>query len=389
MSVSPGKKPVKNEPGVSEIIGAILMIALVVAAVAVVAVLLNSQTTPEKIPNVNFMTGTSAPSAGKIDLYLYHNGGDALRRGEFAVVTDVDPEPVTDYSISDGSDEWSVGKNLILRDYDAANPPKSVAIVYTSGQSGSVVIKSGSSRIAELQKPIQADITPIPVGVSGGTSLGPQVIINELIQNTTLLGDALNQSPGTLGPVIADVIVSNSTNYYREADNSIDRDTSIMLKIKGSGSTFSYGSTATKTLEAGDIIVVTQARNNPESWKIFGMGDQLWEFAADGVWVDWKKASTGVWTNSSRGGTTTLYHSWITGYEDIGSTLTITASGTNDYQALVYNGVKQFEGRSDTSNGDVTIENIRPQGLGLFVLEYDHNTNSVYFVGYAEHVTWS
>lgn len=386
MSATTGMKNGRNDRGVSEIIGAILMIALVVAAVAVVAILLNSQTIPEEIPNVNFMTGTSAPEAGKIDLYLYHNGGDPLRRGEFAVVTDVDPEPVTDYSISDGSDEWSVGKNLILRDYDASNPPKSVAIVYTTGQSGSVVIKSGSSRVAELQKPIRAEVTPAPVGVYGGSTLAPQIIINELIQNTSLLGDALNQSPGTFGPVIADVIVSNSTNYYRETGTTIVRDTSIMLKVKGAGSTFSYGSTAAKTLEPGDIIVITQTKNNPDSWKIFGMGDQIWEFAATDVRVDWKKASTGLWTNTSG---TTLYHTWITGYEDIGSTLTVTASGTNDYQALVYDGEKKFEGRSDTTNGDVTIENIRPQGLGLFVLEYDHNTNAVYFVGYAEHVTWS
>jgi len=394
--MSPSYRKQTRTPGsdaVSEVIGAILMISVVVVAIALVAVILTSQTTPQTIPNVNFMTGTNADGT---ELYLYHNGGDALRRGEFAVVTDVDPSPRTDYVISDGSDEWSLGKNLILTE---ATPPTSVALIYTAGsEQGGVVLKSGASNVAVLKETIRPDATPVPLGGTTGGSGGldtsnPQNVVNYILQNTSLIGDALNQSPSTVGPVIADVIGTNSTNYYRENRASIDQGTSIMLEITGAGSTFSYGSPSVKNLDVGDKIVITQARSSPLPWKIFGLGDQIWEFAAQGVHVDWWKQSSGTWTNSTwphSGNGVTLYHSRITGYKDIGSTLTIrTDSGLGQYQALIHNYVKEFEGDSTAANDVVVIQNIQPVGLGLFVFEYDDNSDSVYFVGYARSVSWS
>jgi len=71
--------------GVSELIGAILMITVVIAAVAIIGIFLLSQQTPQEIPNINFMTGTNAAGT---TLYLYHNGGDSLEKGQFAVVID-------------------------------------------------------------------------------------------------------------------------------------------------------------------------------------------------------------------------------------------------------------------------------------------------------------
>ena len=47
-----------TDSGVSEVVGAILLISVVVIAVSVIAVVLFSQQTPQKIPNVNIMVGT-------------------------------------------------------------------------------------------------------------------------------------------------------------------------------------------------------------------------------------------------------------------------------------------------------------------------------------------
>lgn len=394
--MSPSFRKQTRTPGsdaVSEVIGAVLMISVVVVAIALIAVILTSQTTPQTIPNVNFMTGTNADGT---ELFLYHNGGDALRRGEFAVVTDIDPAPRTDFSISDGSDEWSIGRNLILT---VATPPKTVAVVYTAGaDQGGMVLKSGSSSVAVLKETIRPDATPMPIGGTTGGSGGldttnPQNVVNYILGNTSLIADALNQSPSTVGPVFADVIGTNSTNYYREGRASIDQGTSIMLEITDAGSTFAYDSTTLKTLGFGDKIVITQARSNPRSWKIFGLGDQIWEFAAEGVHVDWWKESSGTWTNTTwphSGNGVILYHTRITGYKDIGSTLTIrTNSGEGQYQALIHNYQKEFEGESTAANDVVVIRDIQPVGLGLFVFEYDDDSDSVYFVGYARSVSWS
>ncbi|MCK9580642.1 MAG: type IV pilin N-terminal domain-containing protein [Methanoregula sp.] len=383
MSSGEGKKAgMDSASGVSEIIGVILMIALVVAAVALIAVMLTSQSTPQEIPNINFMTGLNADGT---ELYLYHNGGDALRRGEFAIVTDIDPAPRTDYTISDGSDEWTIGRNLIL---PVTSPPKTVAVVYTSGSSGGgVVIKSGSSGVAVLKETIRPDATPVPVGGSGGSSIDtsdPQNVVNYILTNTSLIGDAMNQSPSTVGPVIANVVGANSTSFYRSGSNTLNQGTYFLFRITGSGSTISYGSSSVKYLDPGDIVEVKQTANNPGEWKVFGIGDQIWEFSAEKVDVNWKKQSTGTWLNSSG---TTLYHTRISGYSDVGSTLTIqTSNPQNQYTALVINGVKLIE---DDNDHTVVIREIRPVGLGLFILEYDFNTGAVYFVGHAEDVIWS
>ena len=46
-----------NSSGVSEVIGAILLISVVVLAVAIIAVGLFSQPLPQKIPDARFITG--------------------------------------------------------------------------------------------------------------------------------------------------------------------------------------------------------------------------------------------------------------------------------------------------------------------------------------------
>jgi hypothetical protein len=137
-------------------------------------------------------------------------------------------------------------------------------------------------------------------------------------------------------------------------------------------------------LEVGDIIFIGQPSSNSKSWKIFGLGDQIWEFNAGNVDVRWKHKSTGLWDSGNSTDSTELFHAWITGYKDVGSTLKVTTSG-EAYTALVINTSKKIEGSSSAS---VVIQDIRPVGIGLFVLEYDHNTNSVYFLGHAQSVTW-
>lgn len=362
--------------GVSELIGGILMITVVVAAVAIIGVILFSQQTPEKIPNINFMSGSDNYN----HLYLYHNGGDSLTKGTFSVR--VDNAIRNDYSISDGGTEWSLGKNLILNNVPSG--AHNVAIIYNATGSGEVLLRSASSNVSTLQNSINPSGAPatavyLPGYINGSN---PQEVVNFILGNTSLIGDAMNQSPSTVGPVIADVVGANSINFYREEQTTIDQNTYFYFNITSPQSTFSYGTTAIKNLDVGDIIVISQAKSNPGNWKIFGLGDQIWEFTADEVYVNWKHKSTGLWTNTTS--STTLYHAWIFGYQDVGSTLTLKTT-QNGYTALIINSTKIIEGPSSNA---VVIKNIRPVGIGLFVLEYDHNTNGVYFIGNAQSVTW-
>lgn len=364
--------------GVSELIGGILMIIVVVAAVALISVVVFSQQTPAEIPNINFMTGTNAAGT---TLYLYHNGGDTLRRGEFSVVID-DQAPRTDYTISGGGDEWSVGKNLVLT--GITTPPKKVALIYTHGDVDPVVLRSGASSVAVLQNSINPSGAPIiPADLPGYINASdPQVVVNFILANTSIIADAINQSPSTVGPVIADVVGADSINFYRESKTDIDEYTYFLFNITTSGSTFSYDTGTVRNLEVGDIIKIGQVHSNSKSWKIFGLGDQIWELSAGNVDVSWRHKTTGIWENTS---STEIFHSRITGYKDVGSTLTIRTTQNGYYTALVINTTKVIEG---IDSHTIVIKDIRPVGIGLFVLEYDHNTNAVYFVGHADSVTW-
>lgn len=365
--------------GVSEVIGAVLLISLVVAAVALVAVYVFSQPVPEKTPNVNFMVGTD----NKVPptLYLTHNGGDTLTVGSFAVYVDGNLKP---YSVAGGGNQWSLGKNLVVP-LSSGQKPQRIMLVYTQTGSGSSVIGSASADVSASSEPIIPDILvkPTPTPYVPSNCSDPQAVLNLVLANVSVIGDAINQSPSTVGPVIANAVGANSITFYRESRSTINQNTYLMLTVTGSGSTIAYSNTTPLNLGVGDILVITQAGGgNPGRWKIFGIGNQMWEFTAEKVNVAWKRQSTGTWTNTS---STTLYHVWITGYNDLGSTLTLSSTGGSVYTGLIVNGSIKIDG---ISSNTVVAQNVRPVGIGIFVLTYDPNSNSVYFMGNAQSVTW-
>ena len=367
--------------GVSEVIGAVLLVGLVVAAVAVVAVALFSQSTPEKVPNVNFMVGTDnhVPPT----LYLTHNGGDTLASGSFSVYVDGN---LKSYSVAGGGNQWSLGKNLLVP-LSTGEAPQRIYLVYNQTGTGSSVIGSASANVSVPSGKVAPDIivrtTSVPAICINGSD--PQAVLGAVLSNVSVIGAAINQSPSTVGPVIATAVGANSINFYRDGKATIDQNTYLLLNITGSGSTIAYDTTTPQNLGIGDTLLVTQRNSNPGTWKIFGIGNQIWEFTApdsNSVGVYWRHKSTGLWSNTS---STRLYHTWITGYNDVGSTLTLRTTQGGYYTGLVVNGSIKIDG---ISTNTVVIQKIRPVGIGLFVLEYDPNTGSVYFMGNAQSVTW-
>ncbi|WP_181391360.1 PKD domain-containing protein [Methanospirillum stamsii] len=67
-----------KEPGISEVIAAILLIGVVVGAMAIVGVIVTQNINPTKIPVMDF----EACIKDNTTLYLYHLGGDPLKPGE-------------------------------------------------------------------------------------------------------------------------------------------------------------------------------------------------------------------------------------------------------------------------------------------------------------------
>jgi len=125
-----------QDSGVSEIIGSILLVSLVVGLMMVVTTVVISQPRPDKVPELS-----ASISNNTTNIYITHTGGDALQYGEYLVVIDGNKVNPWDYCNSDGTrkvDEWSFGKPTIVIK-NLANPTKTVQIYYT-GPSSKVLL---------------------------------------------------------------------------------------------------------------------------------------------------------------------------------------------------------------------------------------------------------
>jgi len=132
--------------GVSELIGAILLVGLVITAMAIVAVVLLSNPPPEEIPHLSALASNTSNS-----ILLYHNGGDALKEDLTIISVNNGPEiPHSKITIrnEDGTSEsatwditktpWTVGKALVID--TTPDLPQSVIVVYKGTTSQQLIL---------------------------------------------------------------------------------------------------------------------------------------------------------------------------------------------------------------------------------------------------------
>jgi hypothetical protein len=122
----------KSESGVSELIGAILLVSLVVMLMMVVTTVIISQPRPEKVPELSVFI-----SNGTNNVTLTHMGGDTLLAGEYMVV--IDGNIIKFYYESSGLEkqEWSFEKPTIIIHNQPT--PKTVELYY-NGLSNKVLL---------------------------------------------------------------------------------------------------------------------------------------------------------------------------------------------------------------------------------------------------------
>jgi flagellin-like protein len=131
-----GMKCGDRDSAVSEVIGTILLVAIVMTAVAITSVALLSQPAPEKVPSLD--AGISKDTANKM-IHLFHAGGDTLNRENMYVLVDG-----SDYTASfnkssvPGWTTWATGEWLDYN-YTGRAEPQKVQIIYTSPQSTKVL----------------------------------------------------------------------------------------------------------------------------------------------------------------------------------------------------------------------------------------------------------
>ena len=355
-----------NSSGVSEAIGVILLISIVAIAVAIIAAGLFGQPLPQKIPDIRLIPKIN--SSGNNNLTIYHDGGDPLYKGEFYVK--INGERRDDYTITpNGGNIWSEGTSLEFKPVPTGS---TIQIFYYTG-SGEVIldrmqVQPGQTIIPDIY------VTPTPSPCQGGEC-------NIANCSQTVIRDAYTQ-----------IVTSNSSVFLRTDEGTqLASGGYLKFKVTNEGSTLTRlanGNPVVTQLNKGDIVQITLTSTNSGNFKAFGLGDKFYFLGGEAV---------NILINNIPFADNPVYlqNGWITGYIDLGSTLTINSKGIKitpnkdpKYDTLlVINGTTIINDGKNTST--ITISGIRPIGVGLFVVEENNNGKSgVNFVGYADHINF-
>ena len=128
------KNPPGSEGGVSELVGSILMIAVLVMAVSIAGIYLLSQPRPEKIPSLHATIWNDTQK-----IYLSHDGGDPLDYNYIKIYVDgIDKTSSFFMSTATGQPwtTWSIGNVLVY--VTGSSPVSTVHVVYTGTGSSAV-----------------------------------------------------------------------------------------------------------------------------------------------------------------------------------------------------------------------------------------------------------
>jgi PKD repeat protein len=153
------KRPPETERAVSELIGALILISVIIAALALVGVMVLSQPPPQKIPALNAIISTNTQTVN-----IYHNGGDSFRAEDLQLL--LNGQDFTSSFKEDGSagwSTWSVGQSLTY-DIPPGNPvPSLIQIVYIGGGVSHLIASTGEGSpggALPVPAPVVTAITP-------------------------------------------------------------------------------------------------------------------------------------------------------------------------------------------------------------------------------------
>jgi flagellin-like protein len=172
-----------RERAVSEVIGAIMLISVVVVAVAVIGIALTSQGTPQKIPSLDAVIS----NYGSV-IQIYHNGGDTLQSAEMEILVDGQ-----NTSFSKGSDRswttWSAGDSLVYTVPVGGTMPKMVSIIF-KGAGGSMVLTtadfSATGMINDQPLPtLTPDVGPVKASLTGTPVSGTAPLMVQFAGSST------------------------------------------------------------------------------------------------------------------------------------------------------------------------------------------------------------
>ncbi|MEA2034874.1 MAG: type IV pilin, partial [Euryarchaeota archaeon] len=153
----------RNENAVSEILGTVLLISIVVVGISLVAVAIFSQPMTEEIPSV-----TATITNESETIYIYHDGGDPLPREEFRILVD-GVDRTDNFTINNNPDwsEWSISDTL---SYTGASMPARVMLVFDKGSSSMALVSASFADRTPTPTPVPAPVADFTANTTSGTA---------------------------------------------------------------------------------------------------------------------------------------------------------------------------------------------------------------------------
>ena len=345
-----------NEDGVSETIGAVLLIGLTVVGVTLISVILFSQPIAEELPAVDIIV-----SGNESTILFQHNGGDSLGRDEFTIFVEgnaVDPDDLHIADSGDGEWPWSVGETLQYSVPAEIEPLSEFVRMTYGGDSGILIRPAFVDEAGTNENRVDVVPGPLPVYTPGATP---------------------TPSPAEAGEIVAESVLNNSqiiAAFTSLDQTAIIEDKYFNFTIVSPNSSIVFAEKKAdnfkRDLNSGEKISIRTVADNAAGNRISitGVGNTFFSlrFEKVNVWID----DTQVLINSKD--EIQVKSAWIPEYSNLISTL---AFRLDPKYELYINGTLDPRSGSETV---ITLENVRPTDSGMFVINAwspSDNENSV------------
>ncbi len=329
------------ESGVSEVIGAILLISIVAVAVGIIAVGLLSTPPPQEIPHINVL---AVKNDSRVTLTLI--SGDDLNPDEFYLRLNngvvLDPLKGDFDGHKSGEWPWSIGEQL----YITSQPlPTSIDLIYRGGNGEDLI-----------------DTITVTTMVSGS---GPDFV-----------------GPIPTPPVNFSEELSHGSVYFSRVRHGTSADVGgyINLTVNAPGAYLVLNPANPRVnLNNGDYLSIYFKPGSTPSVRIFSVGTKGWSIRGSGMGTS--DMTVRINNGSDISGSDDLTDSWIPSYSYYNSTLYFDVGGSSDFTRLIINNTTRWDG---LSTDHYRFVNIKPAWPQLFVFMYattNGNDDNIFMVG--------
>ncbi len=129
-----------NEKGVSDVLGAIILVAVVAGAIGIASVAILSEPQPEKVPSLS----SEIDIVGRTVL-ITHTGGDPLEKEDMSIRLGGTDMTESFSKLSGGPwSGWAVGDTLVYEIPEGEEIPDSIQVLYIGKSSARILWQSGS-----------------------------------------------------------------------------------------------------------------------------------------------------------------------------------------------------------------------------------------------------